>query len=105
MFNNIFFDAEHHERVKYGAINIISHPEGIASAKAYGRSYFVLKNHVKPRCTITHRNSCTSSKDKEFGTFDHFSQVFENFSDKELEKIFAASKGDKVSWEGFGSYK
>ena len=57
MFNNIFFDASHHERVKYGAVNITNDPKGIVSAKAYGKSYLVLKDHVKPRCTMTFHNS------------------------------------------------
>lgn len=60
MFNNIFFDASHHERVKYGAVNITNDPKGILSAKGYGKSYLILKDQVKARCTITHHNSSGS---------------------------------------------
>ena len=102
VFNNLFIDAKDHERVKYGAINILNHPEGVAPLKGYGRSYFILKDHVKPRCTISYK-SCLNTMG-EFGTFHHFYHILLKFTNEELKKTFVAARDYEVSWENFLSY-
>ena len=94
IFNNIFFDAQHHERVKYGAMNFTNDPSGIQCAKAYGKSYFLLKPHVRPRCTITFQDSfgCTES---DFGSFRRCAHVLNRFSDAELKSAHKAALGNE----------
>lgn len=60
------FDRKHHnatpfERVKYGTINFTNDPKGVRACVSYGNSYFLLKPHVRNRCTVTDMDSSSSS--------------------------------------------
>lgn len=60
------FDKKHHhatpfERVKYGTINFTNDPKGVMACVGYGQSYFLLKSHVRNRCTVTDMDSSSPS--------------------------------------------
>jgi hypothetical protein len=57
MFDKKYKDAINFERVKYGVVNFTNDPKGVKKAEQYGASYFLLKSHVRDRCTLTHTNS------------------------------------------------
>lgn len=75
-------------------MNFTNDPTGIQCAKAYGKSYFLFKPHVRPRCTITFQDSfgCTES---DFGTFRKCAHVLNRFSDAELHSAHKASLGNE----------
>jgi len=47
------FKGKTGERPKYGTINLTGDPLGVMQARPYGRSYFVLKDDARWRCTMT----------------------------------------------------
>jgi len=67
IFDRIYNNATHYERVKYGTINFTNDPKGVAACASYGPSYFLLKPHVRDRCTLTDRDSADDSAS--IGTF------------------------------------
>jgi hypothetical protein len=60
------------ERPKYGYLNVLTHKDGIVDTQ-YGRSYLVLANNVRGRCTITSADSMNS--DAEVGTLSQMAHV------------------------------
>ncbi len=77
--------------MKYGVINFTNDPKGVEQCLSYGQSYFILKPHVRKRCTFTDRDSSLS--DASIGTFKHCFKILTKFSDDELKAAFTASKG------------
>ena len=55
LFGSCYDDAKGKDRVKYGVMNFMNDHRGLKSCSQYGESYFVLKQHVRPRCTITNK--------------------------------------------------
>ena len=85
------FDYKHHkatpfERVKYGTINFTNDPKGVGVCAGYGKSYFLLKPHVRSRCTVTDMDS--SSPSAAIGTFQFCFHVFNKLPDKEIMAAF-----------------
>ena len=102
------FDRKHQhapgfERVKYGAMNFTNDPKGIRCCSGYGQSYFILKTHVRDRCTITDMDS--SSSTATLGTFRFMFHVLMKLSDAELRCAFEGSKGKEMKSNVVGSYK
>jgi len=78
------FDKKHHsatgfERVKYGTMNFTNDPSGVRCCSGYGQSYFLLKTHVRDRCTITDMDS--SSSTATLGTFRFIFHLLLKLSD------------------------
>ena len=73
-------------------MNFTNDSKGINCAKGYGKSYFILKNHVRPRCTFTHCDSF-GCNDTDFGTFMNCSHVLNKFNDAELKATLKAADG------------
>ena len=61
MFDNFHNNAKPFERVKYGTMNFTNDPHGVAACVGYGNSYFLLKKHVRHRCTMTDMDSSIPS--------------------------------------------
>jgi len=57
MFDRIYNLAQPYERVKYGVVNFTNDPKGVNVLRQYGDSYFLLKEHVRERCTVYHSDS------------------------------------------------
>lgn len=81
------FDGKHHnakdfERVKYGTMNFTNDPKGVRACSGYGNSYFLLKEEVRDRCTLTDMDSGSSAA--AIGTFRFCYHILNKFSDKEL---------------------
>ena len=72
MFGNVY-DGFDEQRPRYGNLNIMAHIKGDREARDYGKSFLILKNHVRRRCTIT---SCDSINDcAVLGTLSHCAHV------------------------------
>ena len=59
MFDHFHHKASYYERVKYGTMNFTNDPNGVIACSGYGKSYFLLKSHVRDRCTITDMDSAS----------------------------------------------
>jgi Protein of unknown function (DUF3626) len=59
------------ERAKYGALNIMYHPDG--PAPRFGSCYFLLKPEVSRRATYTYLDSHQNPKEK--GTYEEFDMI------------------------------
>eukprot|EP00808_Paulinella_micropora_P006192 g37819.t1 len=66
------YDNKDKERPKYGNLNVLTLTEGDRRAFQYGRSYLVLGENVRARCTVT---SCDSSENAEIGTLKYCAHV------------------------------
>jgi len=90
MFDKRYSLANDFERVKYGVINFTNDPKGVSCAKGYGPSYFLLKSHVRDRCTFTDKDS--SGSDASISTLKFSFKVVNKMNDNELKAAFKASK-------------
>ena len=102
------FDKRHqyatgYERVKYGTMNFTNDPSGVRVCMGYGQSYFLLKPHVRDRCTITDMDS--SSPSATLGTFRFIFHLLMKLSDPELKSAFEGSKGKEMLSSVIGAYK
>lgn len=79
MFDHLHHDAENYERVKYGTMNFTNDPKGVRVCSGYGLSYFLLKPHVRDRCTIADMD--TASPTATIGTFRNCFHVFMKVKD------------------------
>lgn len=80
MFDNKYNKAVDFERVKYGVINFTNDPKGVQCAKAYGPSYFLLKSHVRDRCTLTDKDS--SSHEASIATLKFSFKIISKMNDQ-----------------------
>lgn len=103
MFDKKYNSASGFEKVKYGAMNFTNDPKGIKCCVGYGQSYFLLKSHVRDRCTITDMDS--SSASATLGTFRFIFHVLMKLSDSELKCAFEGSKGKEMKSNVIGTYK
>merc|ERR1711862_471799 len=84
------------ERPKYGTINLTDDPMGVRLATCYGTSYFVLKENVRWRCTLTSRDSASDYSRP--GTPRQFNRFLEEgdgsrLADDELEMVLNHTGG------------
>ena len=103
MFDRKHSTATPFERVKYGTINFTNDPKGVRCCSGYGQSYFLLKNHVRNRCTVTDMDS--SSAAAAIGTFQFCYHILNKLSDAELRAAFDGSKGNEIVSNMIGTYK
>lgn len=73
MFDRMHHDATPFERVKYGTMNFTNDPNGVAVCSGYGSSYFLLKPHLRDRCTITDMDSAFPTAS--IGTFRFMNHI------------------------------
>lgn len=92
MFDNRHHSATPFERVKYGTMNFTNDPFGVQACMGYGQSYFLLKRHVRDRCTITDMDS--SSPASTIATFRFIFHLLIKLNDGELKAAFEGSKGN-----------
>jgi hypothetical protein len=72
MYGNTF-EGKNFERPKYGNLNLLANLGGDARSRQYGKSYLVLKPGLWDRCTITSRDSSSSSA--KLGNLRHCAHV------------------------------
>ena len=94
MFDNMYQNAEPYERVKYGTLNISNDPHGVSVLTDYGKSYFLLKEHVRNRCTMTDMDQTMVS------TFRFCNQMLKSFTNEELQAAFDGACGKEVKSNG-----
>lgn len=85
MFNNIYKDAEAHEKVKYGALNIFDEHHGIYACRSYGDSFFILKDEIKNRASFVLGDS--SIMMMHICTFKYFKQLLIHPTEKHFKSI------------------
>merc|ERR1712113_853947 len=84
LFQGIYESAPPHERVKYGVLNIVNDPCGIASvAKQYGKDSLVLRG-TRLRTTFSDKDSCSKG---ELASCEWYAHVLEKYSDLELRAV------------------
>lgn len=80
-------------RPKYGALNYTNDPNGAAGGYSYGRSYMVLKEHVKHNSTYTAMDSFSYASDPSSGnkvaSFLNMDRVIANLDDVQLRLLKA----------------
>lgn len=100
MFDSLYQKAEPYERVKYGTMNFTNDPHGVSVCTGYGKSYFLLKEHVRNRCTMTDEDQTIIC------TFRFCYQLLLSFTDDEIDAAFEAAKAQEVKSEGIvAAYK
>lgn len=105
LFNNFYDAVDDCERVKYGVLNLLGCECGVGSAKGYGRSYFVLKQHMRERVTVTAQDSCSASP---VGTLRHLCHVCMRWPLRELQDCMRIALGSHIARNGItspGSYQ
>jgi hypothetical protein len=75
-------------------MNISNDPHGVFVLADYGKSYFLLKEHVRNRCTITDMYQTIVS------TFRFCNHLLESFTNKELYAAFDGACGKEVKSDG-----
>ncbi len=103
MFDKFYSKAKDFERVKYGVINFTNDPKGVQCAKSYGPSYFLLKSHVRDRCTFTDKDS--SGADASIATLKFGFNIVSKMNNNELTAAFNASKALEMSSSVVITYK
>lgn len=80
-------------RPKYGALNYTNDPNGAAGGPVYGRSYMVLKEHIKHNCTYTAMDSFAYASNPSIGdkvaSFLNMDRVIANLNDTQLRLLKA----------------
>lgn len=91
------YDGEDRWRPKYGVLNLTGAPKGVHRAVQYGTSYFVLKQSVRWRVTLTSSDSCKASASP--GTLRQFAKFMEigaaRLTDEELA-IVCSRSGEQI---------
>eukprot|EP01125_Pyxidicula_operculata_P014557 TRINITY_DN4858_c0_g1_i1.p1 TRINITY_DN4858_c0_g1~~TRINITY_DN4858_c0_g1_i1.p1 ORF type:complete len:578 (+),score=92.04 TRINITY_DN4858_c0_g1_i1:89-1822(+) len=79
MFGQVYNDARvDGERPKYGSLNVCNAIYGFQKLVQYGMSYFILKNDVRSRCTVTSSDSCFVDASSQLGTLDYSCHILQH---------------------------
>lgn len=84
-------------------MNFTNDPKGVNACQGYGQSYFLLKSHVRDRCTITDMDSASPSAT--IATFRFIFHLLMKLSDAELKAAFEGSKGKEMLSNVIMAYK
>lgn len=84
MFLRFYDNSSAFDRVKYGCINIFGCFEGVNSAKAYGKSYFTLKNS-RTRITYTVGDSSNSNFSEKISSLKNPYSLLNQLSAEQLD--------------------
>lgn len=101
MFGTVY-DGSDTQRPRYGNLNLMAHLKGDKTAGHYGKSYLILKKHVRKRCTMT---SCDSSNaNAVLGTLRHSAHVLlhtvELCGSARRRKKFLQQLDQLLKWDG-----
>ncbi|MED3444325.1 hypothetical protein CON34_06660 [Bacillus thuringiensis] len=77
------------QRPKYGALNLMLHPDG--PAPRFGSCYFLLSPKVSSRSTYTYLDSHQDPKEK--GTYEEFDMILAALLEETFVRDFAIGKG------------
>ena len=86
MFDGLYDSVSNYQRVKYGTMNFTNDPKGVAVCSGYGQSYFLLKPHVRNRCTITDMDSASATAT--ISTFRYMNNILAKLPDNEIKAAF-----------------
>ena len=103
MFDQKYSKATDFERVKYGVINFTNDPKGVSAAASYGPSYFLLKEHVRERCTFADQDSSNAASS--IGTLRYSFKILNKMNDAELKGAMDAAKAKEVASSCTRTYK
>ncbi|CEG27221.1 DUF3626 domain-containing protein [Bacillus sp. B-jedd] len=78
------------ERPKYGALNLMLHPDG--PSPRFGSCYFLLKPEVSVRCTYTYMDSHQDPFEK--GTYEEFNMIVAALLEEIFTRDFAIGEKD-----------
>jgi hypothetical protein len=93
LFDDIYKNAAAFDRVKYGVLNAVNDPHGIASvARQYGQDYLVLKG-VRLRTTFSDKDSCNSGQ---IASCEWYAHVLEKYNDLELRAVTEVALGERL---------
>lgn len=94
LFEGIYENAAPHERVKYGVLNMVNDPCGIATvSKQYGKDYLVLRG-IRLRTTFSDKDSCNVNG--KLASCEWYAHVLEKYSDLELRAVTEVALGDRL---------
>eukprot|EP00928_Gymnodinium_smaydae_P082424 TRINITY_DN6576_c0_g1_i2.p1 TRINITY_DN6576_c0_g1~~TRINITY_DN6576_c0_g1_i2.p1 ORF type:complete len:641 (-),score=147.14 TRINITY_DN6576_c0_g1_i2:46-1902(-) len=93
LFSGIYENAEAVDRVKYGVLNMVNDPCGIANvAKQYGADYLVLRG-VRLRTTFSDRDSCNQGQ---LASCEWYAHVLAQYTDLELRAVLDVALGERL---------
>lgn len=84
-------------------MNFTNDPKGVRVCQSYGQSYFLLKPHVRDRCTITDMDS--SSPSATIATFRYVYHLLNKLPDSEIHSAFHGAKAIETTSAVIGAYK
>jgi len=90
LFDEMYADAKGRHRVKYGVLNILNDPRGVASCIGYGASFLELRN-VRLRSTMCDCDS--SSPSATVATCEYYAHVLASFTKDELRTALKVATG------------
>jgi hypothetical protein len=102
LFNGVYENAKPFEKVKYGALNIGNHPNGIKMCYPYGDSFLVLKKDIKKRATFVYGDS--SKKDFHLSTFENPLSVLYFMPDQLTVDVIKIANYEGEYCENIGEY-
>ncbi|MFN8578162.1 MAG: DUF3626 domain-containing protein [Candidatus Sericytochromatia bacterium] len=88
LFGGAYNKIEHSQRPKYGAFDLMLHPDG--AAPRFGSCYFLLNSNVSQRCTFTYMDS--HQKPNEKGTLDEFDYILSALLTEIFTRNYALGK-------------
>ena len=88
------------QRPKYGALNLMLHPEG--PAPRFGSCYFLLSPKVSSRSTYTYLDSHQDPKEK--GTYEEFDMILAALLEETFVRDFAIGEGIWLQQDSFIIY-
>lgn len=93
-------------RPKYAALNFANYREG--AAKSYGRSFMVMKEHVKHNCSFTDKDSfgyIGNTNGANFSAnYHHVSRLIVNMEERMLKALYNIATGNYLEAVRFGGY-
>jgi len=81
LFDGMYSDSKPKDRVKYGVLNVLADPHGVASCIGYGASFLELRN-CRLRCSMCDMDS--SSPSATVATCEYYAHVLASFTKDEL---------------------
>jgi hypothetical protein len=96
IFRGAYDGAAAAERVKYGSLNLVRDPCGIAvAAKQYGKSYVQLRSSCRLRATYADQD--TSHVDEvALASCEDYAHILLRYSDEELRAVLEVALGERL---------
>ena len=90
-------DSSPQERVKYGSLNVVRDPCGIAvAAKQYGASYVQLRSSCRMRATYADKDTSHADKPAVLASCEDHAHILMRYSDDELRAVLEVSLGERL---------